>query len=132
MSLNAANTRLQGDVGVACAIAWYTKSGCAVSVPLSDALRYDLVVEEDSQLKRVQVKTTRCWSGNKFVCHLRTSGGNRSGTGKSSTLNADEVDEVFIVDGDGVLYRFPIAEVSGLKVVSLGPRALPFVVGNGW
>ncbi|WP_426513126.1 group I intron-associated PD-(D/E)XK endonuclease [Dactylosporangium sp. McL0621] len=52
------NRKQQGDLGVAMAIAYYTRTGYAVSVPLTDNTRYDLIIDGGERLLRVQVKTT--------------------------------------------------------------------------
>lgn len=114
------NTRLQGDAGVAAALAYYTSKGWPVSLPFGEGQRYDLVVDRDGVLSRVQVKSgsTKAASGSPKV-YLRTSGGNRSGTGKASLLSVAEADEV-AVSADGKLWVFPIEELAGRTQVNLG------------
>jgi HJR/Mrr/RecB family endonuclease len=53
-----ANTKKQGDVGLGQAIAWFTRNSYTVSLPLTDSQDYDLIVDKDNVLYRVQVKTT--------------------------------------------------------------------------
>lgn len=52
------NTKKQGDVGLGLAIGWFTSQGHTVCVPLTDSQDYDLVVDIDGKLQKVQVKTT--------------------------------------------------------------------------
>lgn len=46
----------KGDIAVAKAIATFTELGCTLSIPLSEALPYDLVVDAGGKLYKVQVK----------------------------------------------------------------------------
>lgn len=47
-----------GDCGESVAIMKFTLNDCIVSKPLSDNARYDLIIEHNNKLYRVQVKTT--------------------------------------------------------------------------
>lgn len=55
---NCKNTKIQGTIGLGQAIAYFTKKGYIVSLPLNDSQDYDLIVEIDNVLHKVQVKTT--------------------------------------------------------------------------
>lgn len=78
--LDQKNSRKQGDVGLGYAIAYFTKIGATVCLPLTDNQKYDLVFEEDNELKKVSIKTTKQLNKTKKknVVSLRTCGGNRS------------------------------------------------------
>ncbi len=75
------HARIQGDLGEAAAIAWLTKTGATVSVPLFHSPDYDLVAECGDALMRVQVKTSTSRERDRFAVQLATSGGNRSWNG---------------------------------------------------
>lgn len=49
-------TQKKGDIAVAQAIATFTKLGYDIAIPLTESAAYDLVVDTDLGLKRVQVK----------------------------------------------------------------------------
>jgi len=107
-------TRHQGDSGVAAALAYYTSKGHSVSIPFGDAQRYDLIVDRDGELQRVQCKTTtRRKPSGSFEVQLATNGGNMSGAGKKKLIDPEEVDFVFILDGDNTMWEFPSVEASG-------------------
>lgn len=73
------NSKKQGDFGLAKAIAWFAEQGYTVSLPLTDSQDYDLVVDMDGVLSRVQVKTGTQVSKNGLgIIALAVSGGNRS------------------------------------------------------
>ncbi len=55
---NCKNTKIQGSIGLGQAIAYFTKMGYTVAVPLNDSQDYDLIVEINKKLNKVQVKTT--------------------------------------------------------------------------
>ena len=90
------NSKQQGDIGVAMAIAYYTKNEYAVSVPMGDNTLYDLIVDK-TRLLRVQVKTTSYKRGNNYVVQLATSGGNQSWNGNAKKLSAENSDRKSVV-----------------------------------
>ena len=67
------NSKVKGTVGIGHAIAYFTRNGTVVSIPINDSQSYDLVVEIEGQLKKIQVKT----STSENIA-LRTMGGNQS------------------------------------------------------
>lgn len=60
----AMSTKLKGDIGESAALAKLTRAGFVVSIPFGDRARYDLVIEKDGNLERVQVKTARVEGGS--------------------------------------------------------------------
>lgn len=63
---NCKNTKIQGCIGLGQAIAYFTRMGYVVSSPLNDSQDYDLVVEIDEKLYKVQVKTTTIKSSSGY------------------------------------------------------------------
>jgi hypothetical protein len=102
------NSKKQGDVGLAIAIAWFAQNGYHVAIPLTDSQDYDLVVEVNGKFRSVQVRTTyfKNPQGN-YVVNLRVLGGNRSGTGKVKFFDPQKVDYLFVVTDSGEKYLFP-------------------------
>ena len=114
------NSKKQGDVGHGVAIGWFAQNGYTVCVPLTDSQDYDLVVEKDNGLKKVQVKTTYHQSaGGVFMANLRVCGGNRTG---STVKKFDRAfaDLIFIVTEEGVKYLIPTDELTVVNCISLG------------
>jgi hypothetical protein len=111
MSLAQRNTRAQGNVGIGAAIAQFTRRGWTVCVPLTDSQAYDLVVDMDGSLKRVQVKTTRYKRGGNYVVNLSTKGGNRS---YNTVKNFDPraADYIYVLVDDGSEYLIPVENTS--------------------
>lgn len=100
------NSKKQGDAGVGAAISFFTINGMPVSIPLTDSQDYDLVVEIDGGLKKVQVKTTGYAERKNYVVNLRVMGGNKSGY--SSKAGTDIVyDYLFVLTEEGDRYFIP-------------------------
>lgn len=116
------NTRKQGDIGLSEAIAYYTKLGYVVSVPLTEATKYDLLIDDGDSIKRVQCKTSSYTQteGRSFQVNLATSGGNQSWTGIISTIDKDLCDLVFIWCSDDSIWEIPSEEVHGKSSVTVG------------
>jgi hypothetical protein len=87
------NTKVQGSIEVAEAIKYYTINGYAVFSPISDVSRFDLIVEKDGLLYRIEVKTCAA-KNNQFM--LRTNGGNQSWNKESKYLSSEDCDRVFL------------------------------------
>ncbi|MDP3875331.1 MAG: group I intron-associated PD-(D/E)XK endonuclease [bacterium] len=49
-------TQRKGDVAVAQAIARFTKLGYDVSLPITESAAYDLIIDDDGKLRKVQVR----------------------------------------------------------------------------
>lgn len=114
------NTKQQGDIGVAHAIYHYTLSGHAVSIPNTDNTRYDLILDKEGVLYRVQCKTTgRKTPLGLYRVEFRTRGGNQSWNGDSKLINVEETDLVWVSTLDREGYEFPIDAVAGLTSITL-------------
>ena len=115
------NSRKQGDVGLGLAIGHFAARGFTVCVPLTDNQDYDLVVEEESVLKKVQVKTSKQKNDNgTFEVNLRVLGGNRSWNKVAKFFNPKVVDYVFVVTSDGDQYLIPSSEIKSKSSITVG------------
>ena len=92
------NTKLRGNIGLGQAIAYFTSSGYIVSLPLNDSQDYDLIVDMNGTLNRVDVKFTgfKERSGNYYI-DLRKTGGNRSSGNHAKKFDKDKVEYIFCV-----------------------------------
>ena len=91
------NSKKQGDAGLGQAIAYFTLKGYDVALPLTDSADWDLIVEIDGVLKRVQVKTSSQMSDTgvmKFNCDVK--GGNQSFNKPSKTIQQQGWDLIFL------------------------------------
>lgn len=119
--MESLNTRQQGDVGVAAAVLHYTKLGYAVSIPTTESCRYDLIIDLEGKLFRVQCKTTRHKPGNSryYYVNVATCGGNQSWNKKKRLLDASEFDILFVYCEDESVWIFPSREVHGKGSIAL-------------
>jgi len=109
--LKQKNSKKQGDVGLGSAIAWFTSQGYTVCIPLTDSQDYDLVVEIDDMMLRVQVKTTTQKNvAGSYVVGLRTLGGNQS-FHTIKKFDKEKVDYIFVLTEDGSRYFIPSNDV---------------------
>jgi hypothetical protein len=114
------NSKKQGDVGHGVAIGWFAQNGYTVCIPLTDSQDYDVVVEKDDGLKKVQVKTTYCKTRyGVYQAALRICGGNRSGQ-TIKKFDKTLVDYVFVVTEDGAKYLIPSSDIVVKSTMSLG------------
>jgi hypothetical protein len=117
------NTRKQGDHGLGAAIAYFTKWGWHVSIPLTDNQEYDLIADDGRGLKKVQVKTTRCKQSRSGYYHvdLRTHGGNRT-RNHVKKFDPASVDLLFILTAAETTYLIPCSEITAQTYLELGPK----------
>lgn len=126
------NTKQQGDIGVSQAVAYYVSHGRVVCYPLTDNARYDLIIEKDSLIKRVQCKTTNYKRHNDtYEVQLKTSGGNQSWTHQSKKISKQECDILFVFSFDGKIYEFPPEVFDGKSQISLGKKYQQYIL-DGW
>lgn len=119
----------QGNIGLSYAIAYYSKLGYIISIPLTDTQDYDIIADTGEALLKIQVKTTTCKSvHNIYQLNLKVSGGNRSGEGKDKTFDQNNCDLVFAMTNDFEFYSIPRKEITSKNSISLGDKWLPFKV----
>lgn len=119
---NQANTKKQGDVGVGQAIAWFTCHSYTVSIPLTDSQDYDLIVDKEDKLYRVQVKTASYKNEyGIYEVSLTVKGGNRSGSGRIKSFDKSKVDLLFILTSDKEVYVIP-SDIVGENSINLGKK----------
>ena len=116
--MNFSTNKEKGNTGLGIAIAYYVSNGYIVSIPLNDTQDYDLVVDKNNVLKKVQVKTTGCKTkyGNYQVA-LKSCGGTKGKTYK--TLIDTKIDELFIVAGNLDIYILPIEKIYNKSTLNL-------------
>ena len=116
------NPRHQGEIGLSDAIGWFGRRGLTVSVPLADNQPYDLVVEVDGPLARVQVKTTTVRSPyERFVVSIETAGGNQSFHTRKP-FDPGAVDLLYVLTDDGDRFLIPSAAIQAVRAINLGEK----------
>ncbi|MEK7561340.1 MAG: group I intron-associated PD-(D/E)XK endonuclease [Patescibacteria group bacterium] len=91
-------TQRKGDIAVAQAIATFTKLGYDVALPLTESAAYDLVVEADKKMQRVQVR----YSSEKNVELRRIHSNSQGYVIKKTKKNA--YDWLYIFKPEGTEY----------------------------
>lgn len=104
--------------GLGIAIAYYSTSGYIVSILLNDTQDYDLIVDKNNILKKVQVKATSCKTRyNKYQVALKSCGGTKGKTYK--TIINTNIDEVFIVTDSMDIFIIPIEKIKNKSTLNL-------------
>lgn len=109
----------KGDLAVANAINYFMSNGYEVCLPIGDKRPYDLVVEQDGKLYRVQIKYAGYYKGDKkYKAALRTMGGNQSYyTARKYDDNA--FDLLFVYVENGRKFIFPWSELTVRNTLSI-------------
>jgi hypothetical protein len=117
------NSKKQGDAGLGQAIAHFTSLGYEVAIPLTDSADWDLIVEIDGTLKKVQVKSgTQITNRGIEKFELDVKGGNKSSSTKKS-IQEQDWDLVFLahlVTGKKALIPKEVLDTKGS--VNLGEK----------
>ena len=121
------NRRQQGDLGEASAIDWLTRQGAVVCGPLGHSPDYDLVVELDGRLQRVQVKTstqerTTPEGHTRYPVMLATNGGNQSWNRRVKKFDPSRFDLLFVLVGCGRRWLIPAVAVEANLNIQLAGR----------
>ncbi len=116
------------DAATSIAASWFSLCGFNVAVPLEPAV-YDLLVSMQEGVKRVQVKTTTCFSKDGWtvvVGRRPYSVGNRE---RLVPYDPELIDWFFIVDGDLAIYLIPSRVIAG-RVAILLHTYTNYIVGS--
>lgn len=126
---NVINSKKQGDVGMCYAIAYYSRLGWTVSIPITDSQDYDLLVENtDNNILKVQVKTSRYLTeGGTYQVSLKTCGGNKSGQ-TIKKMDKNYIDLAFVLVDDGSCYSIPTEKIESSGSMNLGDKYSEFKV----
>ncbi len=113
------NSKKQGDVGMGAAIAYFCKCGYTVSIPITDSQDYDLIVDIDNKLCRVQCKTTYYKSEyGIYKANLRVIGG--VGGKRIKHFDNTKVEYIFILCESNDMYLIPANDMNNANCINLG------------
>jgi hypothetical protein len=125
---------VRGRSGLSKAASWFLERGYNVSIPMEPAA-YDLVVDSDDGLKRIQVKTTRMRSssGSYRVKLTRwiydpTAKMNAGGRHRQVPYARGSVDYFFVITQSGDMYLLPQEVVDGVGIVVLDEKYEAFLL----
>ena len=114
--------KAQGNAGMGMAIAYFTSLDLPVAVPLTDSQPWDLVVEIDGELKKIQCKTSRSLApSGGYSVDLRIT--HHSNT-KLKNIPADKskFDYYFILTDDSAMYLIPSDKVEARSTIVVGNK----------
>ena len=124
-----ANPRKQGNAGLGIAIAYLSRIGVEVAIPLTDTQRYDLIMVHDDGMARVQVKTTT--QRDSRYGHYRVSvqcvGRNNTGTVRRK-FDQRDYEWLFVVCGDACCYMIPSGAITAKTIFFLTTRYDPYML----
>jgi hypothetical protein len=124
--------REQGDFGELQAMCWLASQGAHVAIPVGNNRHWDLLVELEGRLLRIQVKTSRCFRVGRWQISVATRGGNQSWNGVAKYLDPSRFDYLFVLVGDGRRWFIPAEHVEGGRGLCLGgPKYAAFEVQRG-
>lgn len=107
----------RGNAGLSMAIAYFGANGYTVSLPLNDTQDYDLIVDKDNKLYKVQVKSTghkdNRYNSKSYKLNLRSMGGTK-GTVYKRVKDTD-VDLIFALDAEKNMFLFPKSEIMNVN-----------------
>ena len=113
------NNKNIGNTSLGIAIAYFVSNGYTVSIPLNDTQDYDLIVEKDNILSRVQVKGTSFKTKyGIYQVALKSAGGTKGKIYK--TVKDTNVELLFIVTQDKNMYLIPINRIKNTYTLNLG------------
>lgn len=108
----------KGNTSLGMAIAYYSSRGYIVSIPMNDTQDYDLIVDDNNKLKKIQVKSTGCKTKyDNYQVALKSCGGTKGKEYK--TVIETKVDEVFIFTKDIDFYIIPIEDIKNKSTITL-------------
>jgi hypothetical protein len=129
LALRQENPQRQGDIGEAAAIAWLTRTGFGVWVPLGHSPDADLIAQREDRLLRIQVKTSTALRNDRYEVSLATKGGNRSWSGRVKTIDPSRYEYLFVLVADGRQWFIPATEIAAKTMLLLGgPKYAAFEV----
>jgi len=112
------SSKKQGDAGLAAAISWFVMNGNTVCIPLTDSQEYDLVVEIDNKLCKVQVKTATTKKKDYYKAGLRTRT-TKDGKNVFKAFDKSLTDYLFILTLSGEKYLIPSNEIEIITAITL-------------
>lgn len=116
------NSKEKGDIAVGKAISYYLSQIKEVLLPIGDKQKYDLVVDNGVELKRVQCKYTSYKTPHGiYSASIRQTGGNQS-YHIAKKYNKEDFDTLFIVTEINDMYEIPFNEIKQTNCCNLGKK----------
>ena len=109
----------KGDLALSQAIAYYISQEYEVYLPIGDKKSWDMIIEKDGKLFKVQVKYAGIYSRNeKCRAGLRITGGNQSWH-SAKKYQDEDFDYLFIYTGRAEKFNIPWKEVVARSEITI-------------
>lgn len=117
----------KGNSALGIAISYFAANGYIVSIPLNDTQDYDLIVDKDNAIEKIQVKSSGCKTkyGNYQVA-LKSCGGTKGRTYKK--LIDTHIDKLFIVNEQKEMYLIPKKDIENGSTLNLCDKYKKYLV----
>ena len=116
------------DAATSIAASWFSLRGFNVAIPVEPAV-YDLLVSTSDGIKRVQVKTTTCYSKDGWTVVVGRRPYSAGNLERRVPYDPELIDWFFIVDGDLTIYLIPSRVIAGRIAILLHTYA-KYIVGS--
>ena len=117
------NTKRKGSLAIGAAISHFAGQGKTVLIPIADCDLYDLAIDEDGVIKKVQCKYTNDKEQNGgYNVDLRTFGGYREKTYYLRYKKGD-FELLFIYCGNGEKYLIPAEKIISKSHLVVGIKS---------
>lgn len=117
----------KGNAGLAMAIAYFGTHGYNVCLPLNDTQDFDLIVEKDGIMQRVQCKaTSQRTPYNVTTVDLRSTGGTKGSVYK--TLIETNIELLFVINESKEIWLIPKSSITNIKSLNLGDKYQEFKI----
>lgn len=114
------NTKRKGSLAVGEAIAYFIGQGITVLLPVSDCDKYDIAVDNNGTIQRVQCKYSNDQEpSGSYIVDLRTFGGYREKTYSTKYKDGD-FDLLFIYCSNKDKYVIPASKIVGKAHIAVG------------
>ena len=108
------NSKEQGNIAIGAEIAYFCSERYTVSIPLNDAQDYDLVVDINNILHKVQVKSVKYVGKSGFYMVSLKSSGGTSGIVYARVKDSD-CSLLFVLADSGEKWLIPPSKFGDLK-----------------
>jgi hypothetical protein len=115
------NSLKQGNAGLGQAIAYFTNNGYGVCIPLTDSEDWDLIVSKNSNLFKVQVKTSGQLDRGSEKFEINVKGGNNGKNPTCKDVTMQDWDMIFLYHiGTGLKALVPKDKIQVKHSITFG------------
>ena len=122
-------SKLKGNIALGNCIQFATQNNFIVSLPLTDAQDYDIIIDDGHTLLKVQVKYTGTQndSGN-YIVDTRVRGHKNSQGEYYVKQDVEPADIYFVTTADDINYFIPYGAIQGKQTFTLNETYEEFLV----